>query len=58
MQLSSAPKGRIGATNKKVDNSQARYASDILQLTQWRSSFGLAPINYACQLFRSSPFLN
>nr|CAB3498654.1 unnamed protein product [Digitaria exilis] len=26
-QLSSAPKGRIGATNKKVDNSQARNAA-------------------------------
>ena len=29
MQLSSAPKGRIGATNKKVDNSQARYANEV-----------------------------
>ncbi|WVZ59910.1 hypothetical protein U9M48_009994 [Paspalum notatum var. saurae] len=26
-QLSSAPKGRIGATNKKVDNSQARNSA-------------------------------
>lgn len=30
MQLSSAPKGRIGATNKKVDNGQARYANVFL----------------------------
>ncbi|PWZ22209.1 Vacuolar protein sorting-associated protein 2 2 [Zea mays] len=28
-QLSSAPKGRIGATNKKVDNGQARPARNV-----------------------------